>query len=95
MTLSTNAVGFTLGQKQSEMIETKLKRIAYADDLIVDLLLKIKHEKIFTFGATVNFKWGNSATVTCEEEDFAAGINKLMDMLDLKITKEKEKIQSK
>ena len=37
MTPSINAVGFTLEQKQSDMIDNKLKRIAYADDLIVDL----------------------------------------------------------
>ena len=46
MTPSIHAVGFTLKESQSEMIETKLKRISYADDLIIDLLLKIKHEKM-------------------------------------------------
>ena len=45
MTPSITAVGFSLSQKQSEMVESKLKRIAYADDLIVDLLMKIKQEK--------------------------------------------------
>ena len=37
MTPSINAVGFSLNPKQSEMIESKLKRISYADDLIIDL----------------------------------------------------------
>lgn len=94
MTPSINAVGFTLKESQSEMIETKLKRISYADDLIIDLLLKIKHDKIFNFGATCNFKWGTSATVSTENEDFSAGLNILIDMLDAKVTKEKEKVQN-
>lgn len=95
MNTSINAVGFTLEQKQSDMVDSKLKRISYADDLIIDLLLKIKHEKIFSFGATCNFKWGASATVSTENEDFAAGLNILIDMLDAKVTKEKEKVQNR
>ena len=45
MNTSINAVGFTLEQKQSDMVDSKLKRISYADDLIVDLIIKIKHDK--------------------------------------------------
>ena len=41
MTKKIDAVGFTLDQKQSDLVETKLKRIGYADDLIVDLIMKI------------------------------------------------------
>ena len=40
MEKSINAVGFTLEQKQSDMIESKLKRIAYAEDLIINLTMK-------------------------------------------------------
>ena len=95
MTPSINAVGFTLGQKQSDMIDSKLKRIAYGDDLIVDLLIKIKHDKTFVFDTTVNFKWGTSAHVSGEDFDFGAALNKMMDVLDNKIKKEKDKVQQK
>ena len=95
MTPSINAVGFTLEQKQSDMIESKLKRISYGDDLIVDLLMKIKHDKEFSFEATINFKWGASAHVEAKDDDFAPGLNKLMDVLDNKVKKEKDKIQEK
>ena len=64
MTPSINAVGFTLDQKQSDMIDTKLKRISYADDLIVDLIMRIKHDKEYSFDTTVNFRWGAQAHVT-------------------------------
>ena len=95
MTPSINAVGFTLEQKQSDMVESKLKRIAYADDLIVDLLMKIKHDKTYVFDTTVNFKWGTQAHVTGEDFDFGAALNKMMDVLDNKIKKEKDKVQKK
>ena len=95
MTPSITAVGFTLEPKQSEMIESKLKRIAYADDLIVDLLMKIKQDKSYVFDTTVNFKWGTSAHVSGEDFDFGAALNKMMDVLDNKVKKEKDKIQKK
>ena len=93
MTPSITAVGFSLSQKQSEMVESKLKRIAYADDLIVDLLMKIKQDKAYVFDTTVNFKWGTQAHVTGEDFDFGAALNKMMDVLDNKIKKEKDKVQ--
>ena len=95
MTPSINAVGFTLKESQSEMIETKLKRISYADDLIVDLIIKIKHDKEYVLDANVNFKWGTQAHVSGDDYDFSAALNKMMDVLDNKIKKEKDKVQEK
>ena len=95
MEKSINAVGFTINQKQSEMIETKLKRVSYAEDLIIRLSLKIKHEKSFSFETTVSFRWGTQAHVTGDDDDFAAALNKMMDVLDNKIKKEKDKVQEK
>lgn len=95
MEKSINAVGFTLDEKQSDMIESKLKRIAYADDKIVTLTMKIKHAKEYDFETTVNFKWGTQAHVSSEDFDFGAALNKTMDLLDQKINKEKEKVQDK
>src|SRR5574344_1255506 len=95
MTKSISAVGFDFEKDQTDLIEQKLKRIAYADDLIVDLILRGKEDKKYYFDATVNFRWGAEAHVTGDEYDFAAGLNKLMDVLDQKIKKEKDKIQEK
>lgn len=95
MTKSITAVGFTLEQKQSDLIQSKLKRIAYADDLIVDLIMRIKHDKAYSFEATVNFRWGAQGHVAEEDFDFGAALNKLMDILDNKIKKEKDKVQEK
>ena len=95
MTKNISAVGFELEQKQSEMIEKKLKRIDYAEDLIVDLTLKVEHDKEYSFDTTVHFKWGPQAHVTGSDFDFNAGLNKMMDVLDNKIKKEKDKVQEK
>ncbi len=95
MTKAISAVGFELEQKQSEMIEKKLERVKYAEDLIVDLIVRVKHDKAYVFDTTVNFRWGAQAHVTGEDFDFAAALNKMMDVLDTKIKKEKDKIQEK
>ncbi len=95
MTTNVTAVGFEIEQKQSEMIEKKLKRIGYAEDLIIDLILKVKFDKSYVFDITVNFRWGAQAHVSGEDFDFAAALNKVMDVLDNKIKKEKDKVQEK
>jgi putative sigma-54 modulation protein len=95
MTTSINAVGFELETKQQELVDKKIKRISYAEDLIIDFILRIKRDKQYSFDAVANFRWGVQAHVTSEDFDFAAGLNKLMDVLDNKIKKEKDKIQEK
>ena len=95
MTKSVSAVGFDFEQKQTDLIENKLKRISYADEHIVDLILRVKRDKAYFFDCTVNFRWGTQAHVTSDDFDFAAGLNKMMDVLDNKIKKEKDKVQEK
>lgn len=95
MTKTVNAVGFELEEKQSDLIEKKIERIKYADDLIVDLIVKVKHEKAYAFDATANFRWGAQAHVSAEDFDFAAALNKMMDTLDVKVKKEKDRVQEK
>ena len=75
MTKSISAQGFTLEKDQSELINQKLKRIDYADSLIVDLILRVKEDKKYYFDTTVNFRWGANAHVTSDDYDFAAGLN--------------------
>lgn len=95
MDTTINAVGFELDKDQSDLICKKLERIKYADDLIVDLLFRVKENKKYIFDATVNFRWGVSAHISADDYEFAAGLNKLMDILDQKVKKEKDKIQQK
>lgn len=93
MTTSIKAIDFALDKKQSELINSKLKRISYADNLIIDLFLNIKHDKAYVIDANANFRWGASAHVKGEDYDFNTAVNKMMDTLDNKVKKEKDKIQ--
>lgn len=95
MNKSVTAVGFELEDKQSDMIDKKLERVKYAEDLIVDLIVRVKHDKAYSFDSTVNFKWGAVAHVSADDFDFGAALNKMMDVLDTKVKKEKDKIQEK
>ena len=67
MTTTIKAVDFTFDEKQSDLIHSKIKRIAYAEDLIVDLHLSVRHEKEFKAEATVNFRW--ERRLMCQARD--------------------------
>lgn len=95
MNVTLSAVGFDFQQEQQDLINKKLERISYAEDLIVDLLVRVKEDKKIIFDVTANFRWGASAHVSADDYDFGAALNKTMDILDTKIKKEKDKIQKK
>lgn len=95
MNINVQAVKFTMDDDQRAFVDKKLERIKYADDLITDILFNFKFDKKFSMECTVNFRWGGNAHVSAEDFDFNAGVNKLMDVLDQKIKKEKDKIQEK
>ncbi len=95
MNIDVRAVHFELGDQGREYLDRKLERIAYAKDLIVDLLFAFTKEKQFKCECTINFRWGASAHVQEADFDLIAGMDKLMDTLEQKITKEKSKHQDK
>jgi putative sigma-54 modulation protein len=93
MTVDVRSVHFDLGEASRAYLNGKLDRIGYAKDMIVDLIFVITKDKDFKLEATASFRWGVQAHV--EEHDFEinAGIDKLMDKLEQKVSKEKEKVQ--
>lgn len=95
MNVSVQAVKFSMDEDQRALVDKKLERIKYAEDLITDLHITVKLEKQFHCECTVNFRWGGVAHVKSEDFDFSAGINVMIDILDQKIKKEKDKIQEK
>jgi putative sigma-54 modulation protein len=96
MNINVQAVKFTLDEDRRAFVDKKLERIKYAEELITDVLFSIKLDRSkFLIECTVNFRWGGNAHVSAEDFDFNAGVNKLLDVLDQKIRKEKEKIQEK
>ncbi len=95
MNIKIQAVKFTMDEDQKDYLDQKLKRIEYAEDLITDVLCNIKLDKKFIYETTINFRWGGTAHISTEHYEFQAGVNKMMDTIDQKVKKEKDKIQEK
>jgi putative sigma-54 modulation protein len=95
MTVDVRSVHFDLGEASKAYLDSKLERIGYAKDMIVDLIFIITKEKNFKLEATANFRWGVQAHVEERDFDITAGIDKLIDKLEQKIAKEKQKVQEK
>ncbi|MDR0997864.1 MAG: ribosome-associated translation inhibitor RaiA [Treponema sp.] len=95
MNIDIKAVHFTLNDEGREYLERKIARIHNAENMIVDFLVTLTKNKEFTAEAKVNFRWGVSIHVKESNFDLNPAIDKLMDVLDQKITKEKEKVKEK
>jgi putative sigma-54 modulation protein len=95
MNTEIKAVHFTMHEDAKEYLNQKLERIHNAENMIVDLLVTIKKEKEFEAEATVNFRWGVSIHVKENDFELSPAIDKMIDKLESKITKEKEKVKDK
>ncbi|MDR1059345.1 MAG: ribosome-associated translation inhibitor RaiA [Treponema sp.] len=95
MNVDVKAVHFSLRDDTRDYLDKKIARIHNAESMIVDMLFTLTKEKDFSAEATVNFRWGVS--IHLKEQDFEVNpaIDKLMDKLDAKIIKEKEKVKEK
>ena len=95
MNINIQAVKFTMDEDQKKYLDQKFKRIEYADNLITDIQCFIKLDKTFIYDTTINFRWGGTAHVSTENYEFEAGVNKMKNIADQKVKKEKDKVQEK
>ena len=95
MNTEIKAVHFTLKEETREYLDKKIARIHNAENMIVDLLFTLTKGKEFSAEVTVNFRWGVSIHQKETDFDLNPAIDKLMDKLDAKIAKEKEKFKEK
>ncbi|MCL2801921.1 MAG: ribosome-associated translation inhibitor RaiA [Treponema sp.] len=95
MNLDIKAVHFSLHDDAKDYLNKKIERLRNAENMIVDLIISIKKEKDFNADATVNFRWGVSVHVSEEDFELTKAIDKMIDKLEAKITKEKEKVKEK
>jgi putative sigma-54 modulation protein len=95
MNTEIKAVHFTLRDDTREYLNKKIERIHNAENMIVDLLITLTKDKDFAAEATVNFRWGVSIHVKEHDFDLNPAVDKLMDKLEIKVTKEKEKVKEK
>jgi putative sigma-54 modulation protein len=95
MNTDIKVLRFTMNDDAKNYLNKKLERLRNAEGMIVDLIISIKKDKNFDADATVNFRWGVSIHVQESDFDLTAAIDKMMDKLEAKITKEKEKVKEK
>ncbi|MDR2072237.1 MAG: ribosome-associated translation inhibitor RaiA [Spirochaetaceae bacterium] len=95
MNIDIKAVHFTLRDDSRDYLDKKITRIHNAENMIVDLLITLTKDKDFSAEATVNFRWGVSVHIKEQDFDLNPAVDKLMDKLEQKITKEKEKVKEK
>ncbi len=75
-------------------LDSKLPRLDFARDLIVDLLLNVSREKsLYALEATANFRRGASKHVGVQAFDLLPGIDELFDKVEALMEKEKSRIQ--
>lgn len=96
MNIDVRSVHFDLSEESRKYLATKVERIGYAKDMIVDLLFVFtKDSKNYKLEVTANFRWGLQAHLQETSFEVNPGIDILIDKLDHKIAKEKQKIQEK
>ena len=95
MNTEIKAVHFSLRDETKEYLEKKIARIPNAENMIVDLLFTLTKDKSFSAEVKVNFRWGVSIFLKERDFELNPAIDKLMDKLDAKIVKEKEKMKEK
>jgi putative sigma-54 modulation protein len=95
MNIEMKAVHFSLRDDTKDYLNKKIERIHNAENMIVDLLVTLTKDKDFSAEATVNFRWGVSIHVQESDFELNPAIDKMMDKLETKVTKEKEKVKEK
>jgi putative sigma-54 modulation protein len=93
--IDIKAVHFTLKDDAKEYLNRKITRLPNIENMVVDLLFTLTKDKDFSAEATVNFRWGVSGHIKENDFELNAAIDKLIDKLDAKIIKEKEKFNEK
>ena len=95
MNIDVKAVHFTLRDDAREYLDKKIARIHNAENMIVDLLVTLTKGKDFAAEATVNFRWGVSVHIQEHDFELVPAVDKMIDKLEQKIVKEKEKVKEK
>lgn len=93
MKLGIKGVHFDVKDETKEFIEAKLEKLDFARDYIVDLDFTLtKENPEFEAEAKLHLKWGHQSVIKVHSFDLHEGINTLIDKLDHKVRKERDKI---
>ena len=94
MNVEIKGIHVEVNQRIKDYIDTKMPRLDFGKDLLVDFLMSISREKsLFKLDTTLNFRWGAVKHVGVENFDLNKGIDDLYDKLEAVIEKEKSRIK--
>lgn len=94
MNIEIKGIHVEITDKMRDYIDKKLHRLEFVAEHIIDLLVFVSQEKRrYNLEANINFRWGNSNHMRAKSFDIFEGIDKLFDKVEMKVLKEKNKIQ--
>ena len=93
MELEIKGVHFTVHDDTREFITTKLEKLEFAAEYIEVLQFTLtKENPDFVAEVKRHLSWGHSSVIKVHSYDLHEGINTLIDKLDHKIRKERDKV---
>lgn len=94
MNYEVKGIHYEVSDTTREHIDKKMKRLQFASDLVTDISLSLIREKNgYKVDANTNFRWGTASHLSVECKELYKGIEVVIDKLENKVRKEKEKIQ--
>ncbi|AFG38696.1 HPF/RaiA family ribosome-associated protein [Spirochaeta africana] len=94
MLIDIKGVHFNVPDDIKEFIETKLHKIDFARDKIIELHFTLTQQpKGYVLETNIHFRWGKVAHLRVEDHHLRPGLEKLISKTKEKVTKEKEIIQ--
>ena len=95
MNTDVRGVHCDIDNSTREYLESKMHRLDFARELILDLPITITKgkENRFEIEVMIHFKWGNTTHVGVKCFDLFKGIDEIFDKMEIKINREKSKIQ--
>ena len=96
MKIHIKGVHYDITEVTRDFLDSKLQKLDYAQDLVMDLhitLINLQSEHHWKAEAHAHFKWGPVLHIEEVDDNLHEAIEKLFDRLDVKISKEKDKVQ--
>ncbi len=96
MHVDIKGVHYHITDVTRDFLETKLEKISYAKDDIVNLFFTLTKDNYeWIAEVNVSFRWKVNAHLKEESFNLHESVEKLIDKLEAKIRKEKDKIKDK
>jgi ribosomal subunit interface protein len=94
MTVEIKGIHVTVTKSIQDYLDSKMPRLDFIKDSIVDFMLNISREKnLYKLDVTMNFRWGATKHVGVENFDLIKGVDDLFDTLEVVTEKEKSRIK--